>query len=134
MAARKTPVLLRRGPVSGNIQALTRYTRRVEAGTIKGKKREILRAATDGKHDVTADFDALVLENLLDGDGAAHNAWPASPDIIAILDGVADDDVITAEQRAQVRGFRERLKLQIERHNTQGHGRRTPAPIKRADA
>jgi hypothetical protein len=105
MSMRKTPVLLRRAPLSGGVNALTRYTFK-NGGAI-------LQAATDGKHDVTADFDALVLEALLD---------PDSLNIIGILDGVADREKITSQEAAEVRAFRERLKTIIERHNTTGHG------------
>jgi hypothetical protein len=111
MSARKTPVLLRRGPLSGRIQALTRYTR--DGRTTDGK--EILKAATDGKHDVTADFDALICELLLD---------PDSPDIIAILDGVARNLPLDDAEREQARAFRERLAALIERHNATGHAAR----------
>lgn len=108
MGERKAPVLLRRSPVSDKIVVLTRY------GRVKtSSDREILQAATDGKHDVTADFDYLLLEALLD---------PDSPDMAEILDGVADRIEITDDERAQVRAFRERLVEVIERHNERGHG------------
>jgi hypothetical protein len=109
MSERKTPVLLRRGPISGNINALLRY-REVEDG--------VLHVAS--KHDVTADYTALMLEELLD---------PDSPDIAAILDGVADGEELTEEQRTQVRSFRERLVVVIERHNTRGHGATVEVPL-----
>jgi hypothetical protein len=84
--------------------ALTRYTWK------NGGK--ILQAATDGKHNVTADYTALMCEELLD---------PDSPDIIGILDGVADGESLTDEERVQVRAFRERLKKAVERHNAGPH-------------
>jgi len=99
---RKTPILLRPSPLTGSVMALHRYTRREVHG------RELLQAAVDGKQDVTSDFDAIVLETLLD---------PDSPDIVGILDGIADGEAINAEEQAQVRAFRERLKALIERHN-----------------
>lgn len=102
MSARKTPILLRRGPLSGNVMALHRYTRK----TVRG--RDVIDAGLNGKQDVSHDFDALMLEELID-DGAEH--------IVAILDGVADGEPITDEQRAEVRVLRERLKVVIERHN-----------------
>ena len=102
MSQRKTPILLRRGPVSGRVNALTRYSRLQRNG------HELLKAATDSKHDVSADFDALMLEELFGDD---------SPDIVAILDGVADGQLLTADEKAQVRAFRERLRAACERHN-----------------
>jgi hypothetical protein len=105
MSARKTPVLLRRGPLSGGINALTNY-RRKNGGAV-------LQAAENGKHDVTADFDALVLEGLLD---------PDSPDIVLALDGAAKGMELDAGEREQIRAFRERLIALIERHNLTGHG------------
>lgn len=106
---RKTPILLRPLPLSGGVAVLTRYTRS------QGPNGEILKAALDGKQDVTADFDAIVLETLLD---------PDSPDIVGILDGVADGESINAEEQAQVRAFRERLKALVERHNARLEERR----------
>jgi hypothetical protein len=108
MTPRKTPVLLRRAPISGGVNALTKYTYR-NGGAI-------LQAATDGKHDVTADFDALVLETLLDPDAA---------DITAALDGAARGLDLNEAERAEVAAFRERLVQIIERHNSTGHGRRS---------
>jgi hypothetical protein len=99
---RKTPILLRRGPLSGRINALTRYTITERNG------RELLKASE--KYDVSADFDVLMLEELF---GAEND----SPDIVAILDGAADGYVLTAEEQAQVRAFRERLRSVCERHN-----------------
>lgn len=108
MSRRKTPVLLRRAPLSGRINALTSYRRPGDAITVVG----------DGKHDVTASFYAIVLEELLDGKGhAEHDATQPAPDIISILDGVADGDPISDEQRKQVRAFRERLRAIALDHN-----------------
>ena len=103
MSARKTPILLRKAPLSSRINVLTNYRRAGKA----------IRATIDGKHDVTADFDALVCELLLD---------PDSPDIIGILDGVGDGALLTGAEKQQVRSFRFRLKNLVERHNTTGHG------------
>lgn len=100
--ARKTPILLRRGPMTGRIVALHRYTRRQVGDT------EILKAALDGKQDVSSDFDALVLMELVDN---------GAEDIVGILDGVADGQELNDEERGQVRVLRERLKTMIERHN-----------------
>lgn len=105
MSARKTPVLLRRSPVTGDVMALLRYT---ITETAHG---DLLRSSS--KQDVTADFTALMLEELID---------PDARDIVAILDGVADGEPIADEQRAQVRAFRERLAAACIRHNERGHG------------
>jgi hypothetical protein len=51
--ARKTPILIRRGGLTGDYFALTRY-RDVGGG--------IIEATVDGKHDVTADVEAIVAE------------------------------------------------------------------------
>jgi hypothetical protein len=113
MSARKTPVLLREGPLTGTIWALLRYRERDGRTEVIG----------DGRQDVTADFDALACELLLDGDGENRSGTDySSPDIAAILDGVADGEAITLAECKQVRGFRERLVALIERHNTTGHG------------
>lgn len=103
--ARKTPILLRPAPMSGGVNVLTNY-KYVAGG-------RILQVVGEGKHDVTADFDALVLQTLLD---------PDSPDIASILDGVADGETLNETERTQVRAFRERLVKIIERHNETGHG------------
>lgn len=105
MSERKTPVPLRRGPLSGDVMALLRYTYK----TVRG--RDVI--DTSSKQNVTADFDALLLEGLLD---------PDAKDIASILDAVADGQLLTADEKAQVRAFRERLVVFIERHNTRGHG------------
>lgn len=111
MSVRKTPVLLRRGPVSGDVIALLRYT---YTQTPRG---EVLEASS--KENVTADFTALMLEELIGSD---------APNIVGILDGIAAVSEsgaypLTDDERAQVRAFRERLKLAVERHNERGHGR-----------
>jgi hypothetical protein len=98
MTARKTPILLRRAPVSGRVMALYRYS-------TKGK---MIVCGDSGRQDVTADFEELMLSYLMD-DGAA--------DIVGILDGVADGQLLTLEERAQVRVVRERIREACERHN-----------------
>ena len=102
MSARKTPILLRRGPISGRINAVFRYTKQNNNGI------ELFRAATDGQQDVTADFDALVLEMLFD---------PDSPRIIEQLDGAAIGADLTYEERKEISKFRARLIEITERHN-----------------
>lgn len=110
--ARKTPILLRRAPLSGRINVLTNYGRK----EINGK--DIIDVRGDGKHDVTTAFYAIALEELLDGKGhPEHDASQPAPDIVSILDGVADGDPISDEQRAQVRAFRERLRNMCVAHN-----------------
>jgi hypothetical protein len=102
---RKTPVLLRQAPLSGGVVALTRYTRTQDGA--------VLKAATDGKHDVTADYDALTLEYLLD---------PDAQDVMAALDGAARGMELDDGEKAEISALRERLKAIIERHNSTGHG------------
>jgi hypothetical protein len=110
MSQRKTPILLRQGPVSGRVHAIFRYTRS------KGRNgRDIIKASLDGKEDVTADFDALVCELLFD---------PDSPKIIEQLDGASRSGIsLTEAERDEIKKFRERLIVLVERHNNEGHGR-----------
>lgn len=112
MSGRKTPVLLRRGPLSGRINALTRYTEK--GGTI--------RVADGGKHDVSGDFAVLACQTLID-EGYGYDD---APDIAAILDGVADGHELKDGERKQVRAFRERLVVLMEdanEHTASGEGR-----------
>lgn len=101
MAERKTPILLRRGPLSGEVMAIYRYRKVVV------NERELLDVSA--KQSVQSDYDCLVLQELLD---------PDAPDIVGILDGVADGEQLDDEQRRQVRAFRERLRTMVERWNT----------------
>lgn len=103
MSERKTPILLRPAAMSGGVHALYRYRHKRLANG-----RDVIEASYNGKQDVTADFDVLVLKTLLD---------PDSPNIVGILDGVADGETLTDAERAEVRAFRERLKALIVRHN-----------------
>lgn len=107
MAARKTPVLLRVAPLSKRINALTNYRH-----TEGSNGADIIVAATNGKHDVTADFDAIVLEMLLD---------PDAKSIVEQLDGAARGMKLTKADRAEIAAFRERLIAIIERHNSGPH-------------
>ena len=109
MAARKTPVLLREAPLSKRINALTNYRR-----TKAPNGADIIVAATNGKHDVTADFDAIVLEMLLD---------PDSSSIVEQLDGAARGMKLRKKDRAEIAAFRERLIEIIGRHNSGPHVR-----------
>jgi hypothetical protein len=102
-------VLLRRGPTSGTVNALLRYSHKIVRG------RRVIEA--HDKQDVTADFLALMLEGLID---------PGAPDIVAILDGVALGLELDDGERVQVRAFRERLREACELHNTIGHGSHEP--------
>jgi hypothetical protein len=85
--------------------ALTRYTRK----TVRG--REVIDSGLDGKQDVTADFDALICELLLN---------PA-PKVIEQLDGAAKGFDLTEEERAEIAAFREVLVKIVERHNAGSH-------------
>ena len=96
---RKTPIRLFPGSLSDRVFVWTRYTVNDEG---------LFKAASDGKHDVTADFDALFLATVLD---------PDSHDLTGALDGVARGMELNDEERAQVAAFRERLVAVIERHN-----------------
>lgn len=107
MSARKTPVLLRRTPLSGGVAALTRYTYKNDG--------RVLQAAADGKHDVTADFDALVCEMLLDD----------APDTLPILQTFVEGGTeFTTEDRLQIGEFYDALVRIVRRHNAGPHVKR----------
>jgi hypothetical protein len=117
-------VLLRRGPVSGKVMALTRYTYK--------RNGSILQAATDGKHDVTADFNDLVLTTLFDAAGGLDDDGVEdidSPDIIKALDYAVSlmlekqgNDPEALDLAAQTDAFRKRLvKIAVEHNNRNGH-------------
>lgn len=113
MAERKTPVRLTRGPLTGGVFALTNYKVVRRPGLA-----DWYEARADGKRDVTADFDALALEELI-GNHAS--------DIAEILDGVAkgwysDDNPMPEHEQLQVRAFRKALVTMIERHNARTGG------------
>lgn len=101
MPARKTPILLRPAPMSGEIMALYRYTRK----NLNGK--DLIDCGSGGRQAVTADFDAIVCEMLLND----------APDICACLDGAAKGMELDEDERAQVGRFRAALVGIIERHN-----------------
>lgn len=94
-------VLLRQGPVSGKIYALTSY-----------KSLDSLNEAK--RSDVTADFDALVCEILFE---------PDSHKIIEQLDGASKGYVLLPGEREEIEKFRTRLVAIVERHNNAGHGK-----------
>jgi hypothetical protein len=103
VSERKTPILLRRTMLSNEVMALYRYRRkRLPSGL------DVIDCGHSGRQSVQADYDVLVLTELVD-EGA--------DDIVSILDGVADGESLTDEERAQVRTFRERLRSLVERHN-----------------
>lgn len=106
---RKNPVLLRPS-FFGGVNVLTNYRRT----NVRGK--ELLEVVGDGRHDVTADFDAIVLEYLFPK-GKECSQFTAA------LDGAADGDELDRRERAALRRVRTRLVALIERHNTTGHGR-----------
>jgi hypothetical protein len=99
MSTRKTPVLLRRGPMSGIVQAITNY---------RSSKEGYIKVVGDGKHDVQSDFDTLLLEELIPD--------PQST-IMAELDGAARGMKLNEHERQIIAEFRKRLVTVIERHN-----------------
>ena len=112
MSARKTPVLLRRAPLSGRINVLTNYVR----GEAPGGQ-TMIEVRGDGKHDVTAAFYAILLEELLDGEGHEGVAGEAASSLIAILDGAADGEQLSKRDRNELRAFRERMVEIVDDHN-----------------
>lgn len=119
MARRKTPILLRRGPVSGRVMALTNY--RID------EKLGVARVIADGKHEVTGDFYELMLRELIDGADHCGDHREGTPDIVAILDGAADGEELSDEHRAQLREFRERLRDIVVAHNERIDARKVAA-------
>lgn len=95
---RKTPILLRRGPISGNIHALLRY--KLTADVLVAYE----------KQDVSFDFYHLALEEMFGADDEC-------PDIIGILDGVADGEVLNDREKAQVRRFHDHFRAMVVKHN-----------------
>jgi hypothetical protein len=94
--ARKTPILLRRQTLGREVVVVHAYS--VRDGI----------AHENGKHSVQADYDSLVLEELI---------YDGAQDAIAILAGVARGEVLTDFERIQVRRLRDRLHAIAERHN-----------------
>jgi hypothetical protein len=107
MGKRKTPILLRRAPMSGGINALTNYRR----------SGDMLRVVGDGKHDVTADFYAIILEELMDGKGTSSDYDKPSPTIIMILDRVCQGEPLTVADREELHSFLGRLRTIVVEHN-----------------
>jgi hypothetical protein len=103
MARRKTPILLREGPLSGRVAAITRYTRTQFNG------RDVIRAID--KYDVNDDFETLMLMRLF-GDPKRD-----CPDIVAILDGAAEGEKLNDGERTQLRVFHDRLRELVLREN-----------------
>jgi hypothetical protein len=99
MARRKRPILLRPERFGDGIVAIHRYSKLED---------EVIRAADDGKQDVTADFDACLLRVLMPD--------PDS-DVIASLDGAAKGMVLDEKERGEVADLHARLVAVIERHN-----------------
>jgi hypothetical protein len=100
MTKRRTPILLRRAPMSGEVVVVHQYST---------NKKGYVRAHDDGKQSVQHEFDHLLLEELIPD--------PKS-DIVATLDGAALGIGLNESERAEIRDFRERLINVITRHNT----------------
>lgn len=99
---RKTPVLLRRAPMSGAVNVLTNYRR----GEVNGK--DMITVVGEGKHDVTAAFYELMLTELMN-DGCEA--------IIEQLHGAALGLGLDKKDRAEIGLFRSRLVKIVEAHN-----------------
>jgi hypothetical protein len=93
---RKTPILLRAGPLTGSIFAITRYTRVTQG------EREIINAQI--KQDVTDDFRCLLLERLL----GEHTG------LQLVLEKVRNHEELTSDEREQVGYLADRLREDIE--------------------
>lgn len=89
---RKTPILLREGPLSGEVMAITRYSRR----TLRGG-REILEAHE--KHSVHHDFLGVMLERLCGDDNG----------IQPLLVKAARGEELSDEERERIGDFADRF-------------------------
>lgn len=107
MSQRKHPVVLRKGPVSDAVYVLTNY-RPMNDG-------KVLKVIGDGKHDVSADYDSMVLEEFIDY---------GADNIVGILDGVYQGETLSPDDLEEVRILHDRLVNLIERHNER-HGHTT---------
>lgn len=106
--ARKTPILLRVGPLTNEVYAVHDYTMVKRPGLDP-----MVQVKGNGKQSVQADYDALVLTELI-GEHA--------PDIMEILDGAMKgyytlENPMPESEVLQVRAFRQKLEAMIERHN-----------------
>ena len=101
MAERKTPILLRRGPISGCVYAMHRYVRKVVGDT------EIIDAGLHGKQDVSSDFDALVLMELLDG----------APNGVPLLERCAQGFAVGSAGQVELTRLHRNLVAVVDRHN-----------------
>src|ERR1035438_2903780 len=113
--ARKTPILLRKSPLTERIQVITNYKMETRPSGVEMVKV----IGNDGKHDVTADFDALVLEALLDDD---------ANDALCTIDALCDSETCDDAQLGRLRIFHGRFAELVERHNTEGHGAKQADP------
>lgn len=73
--ARKTPVRLNRGPLSGAVFALTNY---------REIRPNVFESRTDGKHDVTEDFELLVAPMLAEAVRKGRAVQDISAEQIAV--------------------------------------------------
>lgn len=103
MSTRRCPVLLRQGPLSGEVHAIRRYTRKQING------REVIDA--HDKDVVTLDFNAVMLERLF---GEDNSLLPLLGEAMC---GARDADAITEEDTKRIRAFLDRLKDAITQVN-----------------
>lgn len=102
--ARKLPVVLRRAPLSGRYMVLTNYRKHGEGEMVVG----------DGKHDVTVDFEELMLQRLMN-DGC-EDIVPVLEVAAGLNDGVSYEK-LTDDERAQIGELWRRIKAMVDAHN-----------------
>jgi len=96
MSERKNPILLRRGPISGRVEVITRYT----------EKDGVVRAQT--KHDVSDDFRALMLLTLMP---------PGCADLQPIMVRAAKGEELSEAEAESLGDFADRLGAEILANN-----------------
>lgn len=92
---RKNPILLRRGPLSGRVNAITNYTR----------KGDLVKAID--QYDVSNDFRALMLETLMP---------PGNEGLQPLVVKAARGEKLTEAESEQLGDFADRLGAEITAH------------------
>lgn len=109
----KNPILLRQGPLSGEVHAIRRYTRKQVRG------REVINAID--KDVVTLDFNAVMLQRLFGDDNDLQ------PLLGKAMEGAYEAGAITKDERNRIVPLLTRLEEAIEQVNAEiGHQAKVP--------